>query len=65
MSKNKKVVRKFPLSMNYYGESIGMQSLAEDTRNWRDKIENEMDEAVKEVMGTDENNIGLSIRAAA
>ena len=39
MSKDKKVIRKFPLSMNYYGETVGMYSLAEGTRDWREKIE--------------------------
>ena len=39
MSKNKRVIRKFPLSMGYYGEVNGMYSISEQTRDWREKVE--------------------------
>ena len=65
MSKNKRVIRKFPLSLGYYGEVNGMYSISEQTRDWREKVESEMDQAVKDIMGANGEKPGMSIRDAA
>ena len=51
--------------MGYYGEVNGMYSISEQTRDWREKVENEMDQAVKDIMGANGGKPGMSIREAA